>query len=277
MKTKHNKKRNTAFVYEALIKEATISIMKGDLERKQKVINIIREHFGADSVLKYDLECYKSLYENQDLTEKDSQKILREAKIQKMMIDPQQLFTAQTAMIHDINKEIESDIFNNFVPNYKTLASIDQIFNIKTDPKSRVILENEVTTNMLTSVAEQNQEPTIDNLVLNTFVSKFNEKYKQDLMSEQKELLSKYISSFTDNSLSLKMYLNEEILRLKKEVKAAMSAALFEDDPILLQNATRVLEKLDSFKQTDITESVLLTVLKTQKLVQEFHTDGPNN
>jgi hypothetical protein len=277
MKTKHNKKRNTAFVYEALIKEATISIMKGDLERKQKVINIIREHFGADSVLKYDLECYKSLYENQDLTEKDSQKILREAKIQKMMIDPQQLFTAQTAMIHDINKEIESDIFNNFVPNYKTLASIDQIFNIKTDPKSRVILENEVTTNMLTSVAEQKQEPTIDNLVLNTFVNKFNEKYKQDLMSEQKELLSKYISSFTDNSLSLKMYLNEEILRLKKEVKAAMSAALFEDDPILSQNATRVLEKLDSFKQTDITESVLLTVLKTQKLVQEFHTDGPNN
>jgi hypothetical protein len=277
MKTKHNKKRNTAFVYEALIKEATISIMKGSLERKQKVINIIRKHFGADSVLKYDLECYKSLYENQNLTEKDSQKILREAKIQKMMIDPQQLFTAQTAMIHDINKEIESDIFNNFVPNYKTLATIDQIFNIKTDPKSRVILENEVTTNMLTSAAEKKQEPTIDNLVLNTFINKFNDKYKQDLMSEQKELLSKYISSFTDNSLSLKMYLNEEILRLKKEVKAAMSADLFKDDPNLSQNASRVLEKLDSFKQTDVTENVLLTVLKTQKLVQEFHNDGSNN
>ena len=28
MRAKHNKKRNTAFVYEALIKEATIAILK---------------------------------------------------------------------------------------------------------------------------------------------------------------------------------------------------------------------------------------------------------
>ena len=33
MKVKHNKKRNTAFVYEALINEATVAVLKDDFER----------------------------------------------------------------------------------------------------------------------------------------------------------------------------------------------------------------------------------------------------
>jgi len=41
MKNRHNKKRNTAFVYEALIKEATAAILKRDHEQKEKVINVI--------------------------------------------------------------------------------------------------------------------------------------------------------------------------------------------------------------------------------------------
>ena len=32
MKVKHNKKRNTAFVYEALIREGTNAILKKDLD-----------------------------------------------------------------------------------------------------------------------------------------------------------------------------------------------------------------------------------------------------
>ena len=37
MKTRHNKKRNTALVYEALIREATVSILKEEHETKNKV------------------------------------------------------------------------------------------------------------------------------------------------------------------------------------------------------------------------------------------------
>ena len=40
MKIKHNKKRNTAFVYEALIREATVAIVKQDNERKNKVFGV---------------------------------------------------------------------------------------------------------------------------------------------------------------------------------------------------------------------------------------------
>ena len=79
MKAKHNKKRNTAFVYEALINEATVCVLKNEHEKSKKVVDLIRKHFTSDSNLKKDLECYKSLYENQNIDTDMSQRILKEA------------------------------------------------------------------------------------------------------------------------------------------------------------------------------------------------------
>ena len=138
MKIKHNKKRNTAFVYEILIKEATVAILKKDTKRRDNVINIIKKHFKSDSLLRKDLECYRSLYENQSLTQLTSEKIIKEVKLQKRLLDAARLFKQQTALIHDINKEASSSIFNNFIPNYKTLATIDQIFSDRISPKIKL-------------------------------------------------------------------------------------------------------------------------------------------
>ena len=52
MKNKHNKKRNTALVYEALVKEMTAAILRDDHNTKNKITNIIKKHFSFDSILK---------------------------------------------------------------------------------------------------------------------------------------------------------------------------------------------------------------------------------
>ena len=217
MKTRHNKKRNTAFVYEALIREGTSAILQKDEPRCNKVVAIIKKHFKDGSVLKKDLECYKSLYENQGLSEIDSVRIIKEAKTQKRMIDPEGLFVAQTDLIHDINKEVEPAMFNNFVPNYKSLANIYHMFSDSQNPKQAVILENNIIKNMTNSLNKK-ETNAVDKLVVETFVNKFNEKYNKELYEEQKTLLNLYIQSFVDNSLEFKTFLNEEISRLKSEV-----------------------------------------------------------
>ena len=83
MKTKHNKKRNTAFVFEALVREATVAILKEDSKTRDKATQLIKKHFKPGSLLKKDLDCYRSLYENQQLDRFTSEKILKEVKIQK--------------------------------------------------------------------------------------------------------------------------------------------------------------------------------------------------
>ena len=105
MRIRHNKKRNTAFVFESLIREATLAILKNDLEKKDKIIKIIKEHFGINSTLKGDFDCYRSLYANQSLDKQTSEKILKETRLQRRLLSPQQIFSEQTKLINSINKQ----------------------------------------------------------------------------------------------------------------------------------------------------------------------------
>ncbi len=277
MKIKHNKKRNTAFVYEALVRENTVAILKNDKDRQRKIVSIMRKHFGNNSVLKRDLECYRSLYESQDFDPKTSEKILREAKLQRRMMSSPDLFNAQTDLIHDVNKEISPAVFNNFVPNYKRLATIDQIFSDTTSPKDRIILENQIVLEMQKERPLPQLDQPIDGVIYRTFVNKFNEKYDGELLDEQKELLSRFISSFTDNGLSLKIFLNEEISRLKEVMSAAPEHQDVRKDPEMVEKSRQVLSTLESYAQEGINEKLLTTILKTQKLAKELSTDGHSN
>ena len=277
MKTRHNKKRNTAFVYEALIRENTVAILRGDAETQKTIIEIVKRHFSPSTPLKKELECYRSLYENQDLDTETHQKILKECKLQRALISTPELFAAQTALIHEVNKSLSPSIFKNFVPNYKTLATIAQIFSDTTTPKQRVILENQMIAEMQekrdpSQIAEQ-----IDNVVYRAFVKKFNDKYEGELLDEQKELLAHYIASFSDNALGLKTFLNEEISRLKDIMSAAPLCEYIKEDSDMVEKSKQVLIILDSYAQAAMNEKMLTTILKTQKLAKEITTDGHNN
>jgi len=272
MKAKHNKKRNTAFVYEALIKEATIAVLKNNNERSKKVIDIIREHFGQDTLLTRDLECYRSLYQEQALDTKVCEKILKEAVVSKMLIDADDLFAKQTEIINVVNKTLSPSVFSNFVPNYKALATINKMFN-SSSPKEKVILETKIIEDMSKAPNLKEDNKPVDNIVYKTFVGKFNEKYDEQLLEEQKDLLSHYITSFSDNSLELKMFLNEEIGRLKDSLVEAKNIEDISLDDLMVEKTNKVLNLLDGFSNETISENVILTVLKTQQLVKEIYED----
>jgi hypothetical protein len=276
MKLRHNKKRNTAFVYEALIREATVATLRGDAPKRNKIVQIIKKHFKNGSALKKDLDCYRSLYDGQNLEPSISEKIIKEAKIAQRLIDPHGLFKQQSALIADVNKEVSPSVFGNFVPNYKTLATISQIFSGRLSPKRSVVLENQLIANM-SKETKKPQQQGVDEVVLKAFVSKFNDKYLGDLIEEQKQLLSHYISSFADNSVELKMYLNEEIARLKGDIAKAKESPEIKEDKEMREKADKIVAKLDGFANQNINESVLLTVMKTQKLVKEIYSNADSN
>jgi hypothetical protein len=276
MKNKHNKKRNTAFVFEALSREATVAIIKGDHERKEKVVSIVRKHFTGDSLLKKDLECYRSLYENQNLDQTTSKKIIETALATKRLIDPDGLFNQQTEVINDINKQLSPATFNNFVPNYKSLATIAKMFNTNS-PKQKVMLESKILEGMAGGDYITDLEP-MDTLTFTTFTKKFNAKYSDSLLQEQRELLNHYISSFSHDDLETKIYLNRELNRLKQSLSEAVNTEDIVNDPEMVRKTNAVRERLESLsKETSLNESTLLTIMKTQELVKEIYDDASNS
>tara|TARA_R100000315_G_C5233102_1_gene144168 strand:- start:2046 stop:2876 length:831 start_codon:yes stop_codon:yes gene_type:complete len=273
MRIRHNKKRNTAFVYEALIVEATVAIIKKDESKQLKTLNILKNHFKPGGVLRKDLECYRSLYEEQNLKPDISKRIINESRFQKKQLNSDALFEKQSALIKDINKNIGSSVFNNFVPNYKTLATIAQLFSDTISPKNQIILENQVM-NIMSASKKDDNGVFVDNNLYNVFADKFNSKYDSSLLPEQKELLTHYISSFTDNAVSLKVFLNEEIARLKNLLIEADSIDEISNDQEMKNKTNTIIEKLNGFSKQQINEGLLLTVLKTQSLVKEIYTNG---
>jgi hypothetical protein len=277
VKFKHNKKKNSAFLYEALVLELTKAILKKDESSKTKIASLIKESFRFDTSLHQELKLYHSLTKTQNAHPRTAERILSEVLKQREIIDKKRLLSEQNKLVRKIKKMLPEDTFNNFVPNYKSLATIYQIFNQRSTIKTKVLLENQIIKGMILSEAkDKDQMVPIDNLVYKTFTKKFNTEYSGELLKEQKELLSKFVSSFVDNGLRLKLYLNEEISRLKKDLKKSLMMEEIISDATMTNKVQAIIESLEEFKNEEPKKEMIQKVIKVQGLIHEIKSDGVN-
>ena len=272
-KTRHNKKRNTAFIYEALIRELTKCVVAKDKQRKGIIVSLVKEHFAVGTALRRELDLYKALYETKSLDRPTSEKLLYEVKRSHDFLNREDIFKEQTAIINKINKTLSKNVFANFVPNYKDLATISQILNPDVSVKHRVLLESALIDSLSMSLASEKEEMApLDNLVYKTFVKKFNEQYNGKLLEGQERLLSKYIASFHDDGIELKIFLNEELYRLRSILNDSLKAEALGNNKILRENTTKVLGVLNSYRETEVDDKMIQQVLKIQSLVGELNS-----
>ena len=260
---KYNKKRNTAFLYESLVLEMTKAIISKDNNRRDVALDILKESFHRNSILHEELDAYRAVLETKNTDESTAKAILREAQRTYLSLHPEHVFKNQTHVINRVNKELGKDTFNIFTPNYKSLATIAQLFSVKTPVKRRVILEQNLIHDMITPHSRMELEP-VDNLVYNVFVKKFNEKY-HSLLEEQRDVLYKYIFSFADDGYGLKITLNEEISRMKKLISGEKK-----NIPELKEKFESLEELLGSFSKKAVDDTMILKVLQTQGFCKEL-------
>tara|TARA_R100000995_G_scaffold70307_1_gene38885 strand:- start:4822 stop:5634 length:813 start_codon:yes stop_codon:yes gene_type:complete len=266
---RHNKKRNTAFIYEALVREIVKQSVAKNNEKRNAAIQIMKEAFALRTELRKELDLYKTLMENNSLQEKIAEKILVEAKTQHSMVNQDRLFKEQSVAISKINKQLSKDVFNNFVPNYKYLATLSQIFGSTSGPKTKVLLEAQVVQRLTSTPVKETQTPQVSSLVVKTFTKRFNDSYST-LLESQKQLLSNYISSFADNGLEFNFYLSEEVGRLKQVVTEAQTLEETQDDETIKENLSKVYSILENVNKEPINKNTLYKVLQIQQLEKEI-------
>ena len=269
IKLKHNKRRNTAFLFEALVKELTKAAINSNEKKKKEITGVLKEFFQKGTILSNELELYKTLYETRNIAEKDAQKIFNEVRRAYSGLSHPHIFQAQSQLISQVNKRVGPQVFSNFVSNYKTLASISQVFNKKIAIKNKVLLENQIIGFMTSRTSKKQEIKKLNSVELKLFSSRFNETYS-DLLGEQKELLCKYVESFSDNGLEFKIFLNEELSRLKEKISESLENKEIKEDKNMLKKTEKVLEIIDNFKGQFINEKMLKKILNIQTLVSEI-------
>ena len=270
-KLKHNKKRNTAFLYESLVRELTLAIVNKKTEQKKLIEGTLIKFFKKGTNLQKDLDSYKAIYETKNASPRNAEKLLMEAKHKRFSdVDEKELFNEQTNLIDYINKNIGKQAFSHFLPNYKNLATISQIFNQEISVKNKVLLENNIIKTMLVEDKKETEMQPVDNIAFNIFLKKFNEKYNGTLLEEQQDLIKNYLFSFADNKAGLIMYLEEEMERLEKELQEAQSSEECEETKNKLK---LVQETISNNKDKEISKEMILQILKVQELISEIKKD----
>lgn len=267
-KHKHNKKRNTAFLFESLIKELTKTVINGDNVRQKEVSALIKEHFKKNGPLDRELMLYKQIYETKEFPKEHAQKLIKEVREQHDKLDDQEIFNEQSKLIAKLNKFFGPAIYDNFIPNYKVLATVSQVLNKSVEPKRKVLLEQELIEHITEPEKSNAVLQPLDKFTMSRFVEKFNETYGKNLLEEQKQLLSKYISS-ADDAIDLKIYLNEELGRLKVELNAALKAEVIKENADLEQKVKSVAQTIQNFKFETVNEELIKKVMIIQEFVSE--------
>ena len=275
MKFRHNKKRNTAFLFEVLVRELTKASIKEDISNKNKILSLIKINFKKDSELSKELKLYKTITENKNVNRKFAEKLILNVLREHEKLDKKKIFLEQSELIKEMNKTFSKNVFLNFVPGYKNLATIYQMFNAEVTPKKKVLLEEKTLDIMVSSRKGENSTFPSDSLVYRNFIKDFNSTYSENLLSEQKELLNKYITSFSDNGLGLKIFLNEEIGRLKNFIKNHIEASQnLIDDSILKEKLEKMLFVFEDIKTQEISPPLVEKILKMQSLASELQQNN---
>ena len=109
MRLKHNKKRNTAFLYEVLTKEVAKTIVAKDLKKKESVLSLMKEFFSKGKILRQELELYKLLGESHGADLYFAERLIQETKREYESLDQEKIFEAQSDIIKVINKKFGSE------------------------------------------------------------------------------------------------------------------------------------------------------------------------
>jgi len=90
-------------------------------------------------------------------------------------------------------------------------------------------------------------------------------------MSEQKTLISLYMGSIDSDDTELKMFVNEELERLKEVIKENIGIQEIQSDKQMKENIGKVYGLLEGFRtKRELVKEDLVFILKAQELAKEI-------
>jgi len=247
----------------------TVASMNEDVERAKGLNKLVKAYFSKSKTLGRELELYEALYETKGIDLFTAEKLVHSARMAHLELNKDIIFEEQTKLINAINKGFGKRVFSNFIPNYRHLATISQIFNEKTSIKNRVLLERGILKRLVeSSEDDKNSFKELDNLVYEKFVENYNTQY-DELLEEQKELLRCHIMSFTNDGVDFKLFVDGEMNRVREVLGGAVEIKEIKSDSMMAEGFKLVMGKLDDLLDQEVSDNLIIEIMKLQRLAHE--------
>lgn len=260
MSKAHNKKRNTALLYEFLVRTISTALVEGDKRRSSTALRILRRHFKPGTQLYKEFRLFNALIKTTVSSEAVSSTIINEARNAAANIDLNLLDREKSLLIRSINHTIQDDNFyDQPVSEYRMYATIQTLLNEwRKQPGTADLLslakyEDQLRTWLVTEKKQTEQTVSEDSpgesrLLMKVMMKKLNEKYSNALNSDQREIIRSYaFSTANDDQTTIKKKLQE----VKQELMEAMSSYSSSH-----AESKYIIEKINSAKSQILSETL---------------------
>jgi hypothetical protein len=277
MKQKHSKYKNTGILFELLTRQLTAETISGN---SSKSLNVLKKHFSSKTELFKEYQIYHTLTTQKYKKESQATMLIEELiKIHKTL-NKGQLRREKYNLIKEIKNNYNvNDFFKAKINNYKVMASIDDLFeNKKSTPTSIVKSKSTLLEHIIKKPHVKKESPVLENynkqdkstklLTYKVLLEKFNSKYN-NLEENQKLLLKEYVNNVT-NSPSLKLYINEEIKNVKKELTKYSKKVEDKAVAIKLNETKDLIQPLP--KKLSVQDDNVSNLLNYYELINELKT-----
>jgi hypothetical protein len=290
MKVKHSKFKNTAILFELLVKQITQEVLSNSTKNVSE--KIIKEFFSSNKELAKELKLYNQIVKEKYSSINDAKLFLEEVSKERTKLDENKLNKEKYNLIKTIKESYDLDKFlSSNLQNYKLLASVYKVFEARTMGRkveirdfiesNNTILEHVTHKKISAKQADtlyesfKQQSEDLRLLTYKLLIENYNKKYS-NLDDSQKGLLREFINNVTNTSTFPK-FIEEEtkkvLANLVKEskgindkvtkIKISEMIKLYKSDKFLKENQEKQVsvlmltyELLKEVKNVNSTRSV---------------------
>ena len=276
MKPKHSKYKNTGILFELLTRQITSETISNN---SPKAVGILRKFFSNNSVLLKEYQIYHALL-NKKFDKEANATVLLETLIgAHNKLNKSVLRRERYNLVREIKDTYNiEDFFKAKINDYKVYASVYNLLENQTaNPlhivDSKVIILEHITGKGLPNKPKKDMvmeeyekfDKETRALTYKMIMEKFNEKYSR-LSNSQRKLLKEYVYNIS-NSPKLKRFINEEINKVKAEIKE-LSKNTDKVTQIKLNEVVGLIKPL--CKKSSVHDDNVVNLLNYYELVNEL-------
>lgn len=260
MSKTHNKKRNTALLYEFLIRTISSALVEDNKRKSSTALKILRRYFKPGTQLYKEFRIFNALVKTTVSGDPVATSILKEARAAIESLDYDTLDREKSLLIRSINHMIKDENFyDQPIAEYRLYATIQTLFNEWRKPigtadiVSLASYENRLREWLITEKKKEDhtlidETPGTTRLLMKVMMKKLNEKYSTTLNNDQREIIKAYAFSTA----------NEDQTTIKRKLEEVRSGLLEAIDVYTVQkhDNTFVVDKLQDTKSKILSESL---------------------
>ena len=268
---KHSKFKNTGLLFELLVRQVASDVMNG---LDSKALKLINRHFRPSSELTKELKLYRSLSEEKFNSDKKAELFVDACITSRNRLNESTLRRDKYNLIKDIKKSFVTEVsVKSKIKNYKLQASIYKLFESSEFEDPKLVVENRYTIieHILSANPVKQKEDIKENkdiriLASKLMIDKFNKKYS-NLSVNQQKMLREYINNVT-NTVTLKEYIKQESRNLIGQLTKLKNVVPNKILRIKIHEVTNLLKDLS--ERHAIKDKDVLTMLRYYELVKEL-------